>query len=107
MVSENHRAATSYAASNLRLVGKFPHSMVDELWIAGIKAFTPRGNCRVFREVMFVETNGAAFIFGIEQEDGRPRGIKAELAERQQFFIDFLRAERNQRPGDGSAEGYF
>jgi hypothetical protein len=95
MVSENHRAATSYAALNLRLVGKFPHSMVDQLWIADIKAFTPRGNCRVFREVMFVETNGAAFIFGIEQEDGRPRGIKAELAERQQFFIDFLR-EQNE-----------
>ena len=44
---------------------------------------------------MFVESNGAAFIFGIEHEDGRPHGVKVELAERQQLFIDFLR-EQNE-----------
>jgi hypothetical protein len=34
---------------------------------------------------MLVESTGDAFIFGIEHEDGRPRGLKAEMAERQQL----------------------
>ncbi|VVP27976.1 hypothetical protein PS838_04187 [Pseudomonas fluorescens] len=38
---------------------------------------------------------GAAYIFGIENEDGRPRGVRAELGERQQAFIDYLR-EQNE-----------
>lgn len=89
------RAATAYAASIPRLVGKFPDNNVDELWIADIKACASGRDCEVFREVMFVESNGAAFIFGIEHEDGRPRGVEAELADRQQRFIDFLR-EQNE-----------
>lgn len=92
-MTDAHRAVTSYAASTPRLAVKFPDNTMDELWIADIKAFTPGGGCRVFREVMFVESNGAAFIFGIEHEDGRPRGIRAELAKRQQLFIDFLRRQ--------------
>jgi hypothetical protein len=93
----NHtlRAATAYAASIPRLVGKFPDNNVDKLWIADIKACAPGRDCKVFRDVMFVESNGAAFIFGIEHEDGRPRGVEAELADRQQLFIDFLR-EQNE-----------
>lgn len=87
--------ATVFAASDPRMLGKFPDSNVDELWVADIKACLPGGDCRVFRSVMFVESNGAAFIFGIEHEDGRPRGVKVELAERQQLFIDFLR-EQNE-----------
>ena len=88
-------AATAYAASNPRMVGKFPDNNVDELWIADIKACVPVGKCQLFRDVMFVESNGTAYIFGIEHEDGRPRGVKAEIAERQQMFIDFLR-EQNE-----------
>lgn len=88
-------AATAYATSNLRMVGKFPGSNVDELWIADIKACVPGGECRLFSDVMFVESNLAAYIFGIEHQDGRPRGVKAELADRQQVFIDFLR-EQNE-----------
>lgn len=87
-------AATTFAASPPRLVAKFPDSNLEELWIADIKACC-RGVCQLFRDVMFVEAQGAAFIFGIEHEDGRPRGINAELAERQQAFIDFLR-EQNE-----------
>lgn len=87
--------AKVYAASNPRFAGKFPNSNVDELWVADIKACVPRSECRVFRDVMFVESQGAAYIFGIEHEDGRPRGVKADLAERQQVFIAFLR-EQNE-----------
>ena len=52
-------AAKIYAASNPRFVGKFPNSHVDELWIADIKACVPCRECRVFRDVMFVETLGS------------------------------------------------
>lgn len=44
---------------------------------------------------MFVEAQGAAYIFGVENEDGCPKGVRAELAERQQAFVDFLR-EQNE-----------
>ena len=88
-------AATVYAASCPRMVGKIPDRNFDELWIADIKACVPAGECRLFRDVMFVESQVTAYIFGIEHEDGRPRGVKAELAERQQIFIDFLR-EQNE-----------
>lgn len=94
-MSADHRPLTSYAASSPRFVGRFPDSTVDELWIADITAFVRPGNCRVFKNVMFVESQGAAYIFGTEHENGRPRGVKAELAERQQNFIDFLREQNN------------
>lgn len=84
-------AATVFAASNLRKVGRFPDSSADELWIADIKTCGSASQCWVFTDVMYVESIGAVFIFGIEHEDGRARGVKAELAERQQLFIDFLR----------------
>jgi len=90
-----HQAATAFAATNPRFAGKFPDNSVDELWIADIKACVPRGSCQVFTEVMFVESQGAVYIFGIENEDGRPRGVRVELAERQQAFIDYLR-EQNE-----------
>lgn len=62
--------------------------------------------CAVFEEVLFVESNGTAFIYGIEFEDGYPKGLNAELAEKQRAFIQFLREEtrlRNQAVGVLSA----
>jgi hypothetical protein len=94
-MKESTRAASIYTASVPLFAGKFPDSSSDELWIADIKACVPGRECRIFKEVMFVESAGAAFIFGIEHEDGRPLGVKGELAERQQLFIDFLR-EQNE-----------
>lgn len=94
-MNNTNMAATAYAVSNPCMAGKFPDSNIDELWIADVKACVPAGECRVFSDVMFVESQGTAYIFGIEHEDGRPRGVKAELAERQQVFIDFLR-EQNE-----------
>jgi hypothetical protein len=94
-MSDRKLAATTFASLPPRLVAKFPDNNLEELWVADIKACVPRGDCQVFREVMFVESQGAAYIFGIEHDDGRPRGVKPELAERQQAFIDFLR-EQNE-----------
>lgn len=81
-MNDVHQAARTYAASIPRFAGKFPDNNVDLLWISDIKTCIPGGECRVFREVMFVESQGAFYIFGIEHEDGQPRGVKAELAER-------------------------
>lgn len=80
-MSEGPRAATVYAASSPHLACKFPDTNRDSLWIADIKACGADGQCRVLREVIFVESYGNAFTFGIDHEDGRPRGVKAELAE--------------------------
>lgn len=94
-MNDGRQAATAFASSTPRLAAKFPDNDLEELWVADIKACVSRGACKVFKDVMFVESKGAAYIFGIENEDGRPRGVKAELAERQQAFIDFLR-EQNE-----------
>ncbi|WP_432668653.1 hypothetical protein [Pseudomonas umsongensis] len=90
-MNDGHQAATAFAASTPSLAAKFPDNDLEELWVADIKACVPLGACKVFRGVMFVESQGAAFIFGIEHEDGRPRGVRTELADRQQAFIKFLR----------------
>lgn len=94
-MSVANRAATIYAASNPRMAGTFPDATTDELWIADMKACVPGGECRVFENVMFVESLGAVYIYGTEHEDGCPRGVKAELAGPQQVFIDFMR-EQNE-----------
>lgn len=94
-MNRSHQPATAYAASTPRLAGKFPDNDLEELWIADIKACVPGEACQLFRDVIFVEAQGAAYIFGIENEDGRPLGLRAELAERQQAFIDYLR-EQNE-----------
>ncbi|MEO6679486.1 MAG: hypothetical protein ABIO21_19235 [Pseudomonas sp.] len=92
---DGFKPATGYAASTPRLVAKFPDNHREELWAADIKACVPGGSCQVFKDVMFVESLGAAYIFGVENADGRPLGVSAELADRQQAFIDFLR-EQNE-----------
>ncbi|WP_257111288.1 hypothetical protein [Pseudomonas ficuserectae] len=94
-MSDIPKAATAFAASTPRFAGKFPDNDSEELWVADIKACVSGGMCQVFRDVMFVEAQGAAYIFGVENEDGCPKGVRAELAERQQAFVDFMR-EQNE-----------
>lgn len=84
---------TAYAASTPRFLGKFPDNDIDELWEADIKAFIPAGESRIFKNIMFVESQGAIYIFGIEHEDGSPREVRPELAVSQKAFIDFLRQQ--------------
>jgi hypothetical protein len=94
-VIDGNLAATVFAVSAPCLISKFPGNDLQELWIADFKACVPGGTCRIFKEVMFVECQGTVHIFGIEHEDGRPFGVKAEIAARQQIFINFLR-EQNE-----------
>jgi hypothetical protein len=85
--------ATIYSASNPRLAGRFPDSRHDELWLADIKACQPGGSCRLFKDVMFVESQETVYLYGLENEDGRPKELRSELADPQQRFVDFVREQ--------------
>lgn len=82
----------SFAAKNTRFVSKFPRGR-DELWMADLKACRRDVQCEVFEDILFVESNGMTFIYGIELEDGYPEGLTADLALKQQSLIQFLRDE--------------
>jgi len=92
-MQESTTPATIYSASNPRYAGRFPDSQHDELWLADIKACKPGGSCRLFKDVMFVESQETVYLYGLEHEDGRPRELKRELADPQQLFIGFVREQ--------------
>lgn len=85
--------ATIYSASNPHFAWCFPNSQHDELWLADIKACVPGGACRVFKDVLFVESQETTYLYGLEHEDGRPKGLKAEVVDPQQLFVDFVREQ--------------
>lgn len=86
----------TFAATNARVLSQFPDGS-DELWSADIKACRHGVQCEVFEGVLFVEStwsgHGTAHVFGIEFEDGYPKGLNPALAGKQQAFIEFLRGE--------------
>ena len=67
----------TFAAANVRFLSKFPDGS-DELWSTDIKACRHGALCEVFEGILFVEStrsgHGTAHIFGIEFEDGYPKG---------------------------------
>lgn len=89
------RPPIAFAAKNPRFVSDFPQGP-DQLWMADLKACRYGIQCQIFEEVLFVESNGAALIYGIEYEDGYPKGLEKEQALKQQAFIRFLREETRQ-----------
>lgn len=91
--ARQHHTATIYSASNRRFAGRFPDSQHDELWLTDIKACEPGGACRVFKDVLFVESQETAYLYGLEHEDGRPKELKAEAADPQQLFVEFVREQ--------------
>lgn len=92
-MQENMIPATIYSAANPRLMARFPDSQHDELWLADIKACEPGGSCRLFNNVMFVESQETVYLYGLEHEDGRPRELKGEQADLQQLFVNFVREQ--------------
>lgn len=79
-------------ATNARFVSKFPQGP-DELWMADLKVCRHDALSKDFERVLFVESMGMAYIYGIEFEDGYPMGLNAGWALEQQSFIRFLREE--------------
>lgn len=80
------------SVSRVRFVSGFPDG-VDELWCADIQVARGDGLYEMFEDILYVESNGVAYIYGIEFEDGLPRGLRSDLAQVQQRFIQFLRDE--------------
>lgn len=85
-----------FTANNARFASHFPYG-TDELWMADLIASRNSEQCGVFENVLFVETDGIAYIYGIEFEDGYPKGLMPDLALKQQSFIQFLRDETRRK----------
>ena len=58
------RPPIAFAAKNARFVSNFPQGS-DELWMADLKACRHDVQCEVFEDILFVESNGTAFVYGI------------------------------------------
>ncbi|CAH0348071.1 hypothetical protein [Aquabacterium sp. CECT 9606] len=63
------------------------------LWSAQVKAVRQGQFSKVFANVLFMESNDTAYVFGIEAPDARPGGLPADVADQQQLFIQFLREQ--------------
>lgn len=92
-----------------RFFDRFPDGSGDVLWVADVKVradgvISPR----IFRDVLFVESNGKCFLFGIESGSGRPDVIRDDLADKQQRFIEYLRDQTaRKRAAIGIMAGLF
>lgn len=95
-------APIHFAATNVRMVTLFPGSP-DALWQADIRACRAGEGTWDFDGVLFVESGGTAYIYGIENESGRPEGVEEGVAEKQQSFIEFLREQTRM---DNEALGF-
>lgn len=86
----------AFAVANCRFQGSHPRGRGD-YWTADIKAVRRGEFCKVFNNVLFVETPGEmAALSGMENRDGIDRFIKPEFARRQAEFIQFLRDENDR-----------
>lgn len=86
------RPPVAFAAKNARFFSKFPQGP-DELWMADLEVCRHDVRREVFEDILFIESGGTAFIYGIEFEDGYPKELEPDLALKQQSFIQFLRGE--------------
>lgn len=89
-------APLAFAAANCRFLGSHPGGRGD-YWSADIKAVRRGEFCKVFTNVLFVETPGEMVaLSGMENRDGIDRHIKPEFAQKQAEFIRFLRDENDR-----------
>ena len=78
-----------------RCVATFPQGW-GNLWSANVKAVRHGWFSKVFANVLFVEANDTAYVFGIETPDARPHGLPSDIADQQQLFIRFLRKQTHE-----------
>lgn len=67
-----------------------------DLWSAHVQAVRRGQFSKVFANVLFVESRDTVYVFGIEISDARPIGLPADVATRQQLFIQFLREQTRE-----------
>lgn len=83
------------SASNCRYVATFPRGS-DQLFAADVEVRRDGSFTKTFEAILFAEGSSLASIYGIEFEDGYPKGLVHELASKQQDFIRFLRSQNEE-----------
>lgn len=82
----------SFSVENPQFVSNFPEGM-DQLWQACVTAHQNGEQVESFEDILFVESDEMAYIYGIEFADAFIQGLQpTQFAHRQQAFIQFLRA---------------
>lgn len=84
--------STVFSVKDPRPLGTLPNGRRN-VWIANVKAVRPELFCKEFANIFFVEARDTASILGMEGLDGRPHGLRDDLADVQQQFIQFLREQ--------------
>ncbi|WP_374315383.1 hypothetical protein [Aquabacterium sp.] len=85
-------ASITFGVKTPRHLGTLPGGRGD-VWSADVKAVRKGQFCKLFPSVLFVEKDDLAYVLGIEVPDGRSAILRADLANHQQQFILFLRAQ--------------
>lgn len=85
----------TFIVNEAKLQSRFPGSR-DELWSARVTAERAGVFCQVFENILFVESGETAYLYGIEEADGRPKGLRSDLAIAQQEFIAFVRSQTSR-----------
>jgi len=88
-------APIAFGVNAPQRVASLPQGRGD-LWSARVQAVREGQFSKVFANVLFVESNDTAYVFGIEAPDARPAGLPADVADQQQLFIQFLREQTHE-----------
>lgn len=82
-------------ATNARYLMDFPDGS-EKLYAADVEVRRGVSLLRRFEAILFSEGCSAALIYGVEFEDGYPKGLAREFATEQQGFISFLREQNHK-----------
>ncbi|MFI8619272.1 hypothetical protein ACIGHN_27645 [Acidovorax sp. NPDC077693] len=82
-------------ATNVRYLMDFPDGS-EKLYSADVELRRGESLLRRFEAILFSEGSSAALIYGVEFEDGYPKGLAREFATEQQRFISFLRLQNHE-----------
>ena len=82
-------------ATNARYLLDFPDGS-EKLYAADVEVRRGEILLRRFEAILFSEGTNAALIYGVEFEDGYPKGLAREFATEQQDFIKFLREQNHE-----------
>ena len=82
-------------ATNARYLMDFPDGS-EKLYAADVEVRRGESLLRRDEAILFSEGTTAALIYGVEFEDGYPKGLAREFATEQQDFIKFLREQNHE-----------
>lgn len=95
LASPTGLAPIAFGVKTPERVAALPNGRGD-LWSAHVKAVRQGQFCKVFQNVLFVESRDTAYVYGIEFPDAYNSGLPLDLAHQQQLFIRFLRDQTRE-----------